>query len=101
MFDAEFACAHAPGGGACGWRKPGAGHDPRGGRRLALDLRRSLIAGDKLTDIEAGAAAGASVAPSMSRPGRGRRAERSCFLAGADCRHRALDDLRFSSPCAS
>ena len=58
-LDAEFACAHTPEEGTtCGWRKPSPGMILEAARRLRLDLSRSLMAGDKLADIEAAAAAG-------------------------------------------
>lgn len=40
------------------WRKPGCGMIVEAARILGIDLARSLIVGDRLTDIEAGAAAG-------------------------------------------
>lgn len=58
-LDAELACGHAPEAGeTCGWRKPAPGMILVAGERLALDLSRSLLAGDKRLDIEAAAAAG-------------------------------------------
>ena len=59
VLDAAFACGHAPEvGTACGWRKPAPGMILAAAERLGLDLRRSLLAGDKRLDIEAAAAAG-------------------------------------------
>ena len=75
VFDAELACGHSPEEGtpAAGGSRPR--HDPRGRRPSGLDLARSVIAGDKLSDLEAGAAAGIP-RPSMSNAGRARRAGR-------------------------
>lgn len=56
-FDAVLACAHAP-EEPCGWRKPAPGMIREAARLLALDLGRSLLVGDKLSDLEAAAAAG-------------------------------------------
>jgi D-glycero-D-manno-heptose 1,7-bisphosphate phosphatase len=56
-FDAVLACGHAPDEG-CGWRKPAPGMIREAATMLALDLRRSLLVGDKLSDLEAAAAAG-------------------------------------------
>ena len=59
VFDAELACGHSPEeGAACGWRKPAPGMIREAADRLQLDLARSVMAGDKLSDLEAGAAAG-------------------------------------------
>ena len=56
-LDAELACAHAPEEN-CEWRKPAPGMLLEAVRRLDLDLTRSLVAGDKLSDLQAGASAG-------------------------------------------
>jgi D-glycero-D-manno-heptose 1,7-bisphosphate phosphatase len=56
-FDAVLACAHAP-EEPCGWRKPAPGMIREAARLLALDPGRSLLVGDKLSDLEAAAAAG-------------------------------------------
>lgn len=47
-----FACEHA-------WRKPGAGMLLDAAERFGLNLARSWIVGDSLTDMQAGANAGA------------------------------------------
>jgi len=58
-IDMTLACGHAPEeGAACGWRKPAPGMVLEAARLLALDLSRSIMAGDKLADIEAAHAAG-------------------------------------------
>ncbi len=43
---------------ACTCRKPGPGMLRRAAAELGLDLERSLLVGDKVSDLEAGAAAG-------------------------------------------
>lgn len=57
VVDAEVACGHSP-EEACGWRKPAPGMILEAARRLDLDLAGSCLAGDKLSDIQAAAAAG-------------------------------------------
>ncbi|HET7717533.1 MAG TPA: HAD family hydrolase [Bauldia sp.] len=75
FLDAAFACGHAP-EEDCGWRKPAPGMILAAAEHLGLDLRRSLMAGDKRLDIEAAAAAGlpraAHVATGQGRAERGR-----------------------------
>lgn len=56
-FDAEVVCGHAP-GGDCGWRKPAAGMILAAAAALQSNLVGSVMAGDKLSDLESGAAAG-------------------------------------------
>lgn len=59
VFDAVLACGHAPETEPpCDWRKPAPGMILEAVRLLDLDLSRSLLAGDKLADLEAAAAAG-------------------------------------------
>lgn len=60
-FDAVLACGHAPDEG-CDWRKPAPGMIREAAALLALDLGRSLLVGDKLSDLEAAAAAGVALA---------------------------------------
>lgn len=76
VIDATFACGHTPEAGAgCGWRKPAPGMILAAAERLGIDLRRSLLAGDKHLDIDAAAAAGLPRAAHVAT-GQG-RAERS------------------------
>jgi D-glycero-D-manno-heptose 1,7-bisphosphate phosphatase len=59
IFDAVLACSHPPETDPpCGWRKPAPGMIGEAAALLALDLSRSLLVGDKLSDLEAAAAAG-------------------------------------------
>lgn len=62
-LDAVYACPWHPDGqppfaGAHRWRKPGDGMLRAAATDLRLDLSRSVIAGDCLSDLRAGAAAG-------------------------------------------
>lgn len=64
--DAVLACAyHDEGKAGYGiadhpWRKPNPGMFRAAAERLKVDLSRSVIVGDKISDLEAGAAAGLS-----------------------------------------
>jgi D-glycero-D-manno-heptose 1,7-bisphosphate phosphatase len=59
IFDAVLACGHSPEDGAsCGWRKPAPGMIREAVALLGLDPARSLLVGDKLSDLQAAAAAG-------------------------------------------
>jgi len=58
-FDAVLACGHSPETDpACGWRKPAPGMIEEAAGLLDLDLSRSLLVGDKLSDLQAAEAAG-------------------------------------------
>lgn len=63
-LDAVYLCPHHPDGlveayrVACHCRKPAPGMLQQAARELDLDLRRSYMIGDKLSDVEAGAAVG-------------------------------------------
>ena len=58
-FDAVLACAHAPDENPpCTWRKPAPGMIHEAAALLALDLKGSLLVGDKLSDLQAAEAAG-------------------------------------------
>lgn len=101
VFDAELACGHSPEeGAACGWRKPGPGMVLAAAERLELDLAASVIAGDKLSDLAAGAAAGI---PRLVHVATGQgAAERARVLAWqAPVAVTLLRDLSLLSPCAS
>ena len=64
VIDAAFACGyHQAGAGPLGiadhpWRKPRPGMFREAEALLGVDLRRSLVIGDRLSDLEAGFAAG-------------------------------------------
>jgi D-glycero-D-manno-heptose 1,7-bisphosphate phosphatase len=78
-FDAVLACSHAPDEG-CDWRKPAPGMIREAATLLSLDLGRSLLAGDKLSDLEAAAAVGLPRAVHVAS-GQGAR-ERTKVCAG-------------------
>jgi D-glycero-D-manno-heptose 1,7-bisphosphate phosphatase len=56
-FDGAYYCFHGPDDG-CSCRKPKPGMLLRAAEELDLDLGRSLMIGDKESDVEAGRAAG-------------------------------------------
>jgi D-glycero-D-manno-heptose 1,7-bisphosphate phosphatase len=56
-FDAAYYCTHLPSDG-CGCRKPRAGMIEQAAREHGIDTARSLMVGDKLSDVAAGRAAG-------------------------------------------
>ena len=68
--DASYLCPHTPEDG-CPCRKPAPGMLLQATKDLGLDLRRSFMVGDALTDIEAGRAVG--VRGLLVRTGRGAR----------------------------
>ena len=73
VLDGECACGHAT---ACGWRKPSPGMILAASEALGIDRSRSLLAGDKLTDIEAASAARLPRAVHVATgQGRGERAK--------------------------
>ena len=63
-LDGIYYCPHHPTEGSgsyrveCSCRKPKPGLVERAARELDIDLGRSFVVGDKLSDLEAGAAAG-------------------------------------------
>jgi D-glycero-D-manno-heptose 1,7-bisphosphate phosphatase len=65
--DAAYYCLHAPDAG-CACRKPQPGLLLRAAREHGIDLQRSFLVGDKLSDVEAGRAAGCE-AMLLSLPG--------------------------------
>lgn len=67
--DGVFVCPHTPAAG-CACRKPKAGLLLQAAKVLSLDLRRSLLVGDALTDLLAARAAGVHEAV-LVRTGRG------------------------------
>ena len=67
--DGVFVCPHTPEMG-CACRKPKAGLLLQAAKALSLDLRRSLLVGDALSDLVAARAVGAREAV-LVRTGRG------------------------------
>jgi D-glycero-D-manno-heptose 1,7-bisphosphate phosphatase len=68
-IDGVFMCPHVP-DDHCDCRKPRPGLLLQAARSLALDLSRSIMIGDALSDLEAGRAAGLAQA-ALVRTGRG------------------------------
>jgi D-glycero-D-manno-heptose 1,7-bisphosphate phosphatase len=56
-WDAVYYCPHHPGDG-CDCRKPGPGMFRRAAAEHGLDLKRSFVVGDKVSDVRAGALLG-------------------------------------------
>src|SRR5688572_16880009 len=100
-LDATYFCPHHPEAGvggyqvACRCRKPAPGMLERAAAELGLDLARSVIVGDKGTDLEAGRAAGCAAV--LVRSGHGAREEAQ--LASSGCAH--LHDAVFDSLAAA
>ena len=69
QLDAIYVCPHRPNEG-CACRKPLPGMLLQAAAALELDLGRSFLVGDAITDLEAALAAG--VQPLLVRTGRGR-----------------------------
>ena len=88
-WDAAFACAHHPTGfGALAvadhpWRKPNPGMLLAAAERLGVDLTRSVIVGDRASDLRAGKAAGLAVGVHVGTP-YGLAAERRAALELGD-----------------
>ncbi len=72
-IDAAYICPHAP-EQTCSCRKPEPGMLRRAAADLDIDLNRSIMVGDALTDVGAGQGAGVAEAI-LVRTGRGRRQE--------------------------
>ena len=76
-LDALYVCVHHPTAGsppyrvACDCRKPKPGLLRRAAEEMGLDLTRSVMVGDKPSDVEAGHAAGASGVLVLTGYGRG------------------------------
>lgn len=84
--DGVYMCPHAPDEG-CGCRKPQPGLIRQAAEELGLDVRRSALIGDALSDLEAGQRAGVGWT-ALVRTGRGAVEERR-----AQGRLRAYDTL--------
>jgi D-glycero-D-manno-heptose 1,7-bisphosphate phosphatase len=74
-IDGVFLCPHLPEDG-CDCRKPRPGMILQASERLGLDLNRSILIGDALSDIHAGQSAGIPQ-NMLVRTGRGRQQEQS------------------------
>jgi D-glycero-D-manno-heptose 1,7-bisphosphate phosphatase len=74
-----FLCPHRP-EDACSCRKPQPGLILQAARSLSLDLSRSILVGDALSDLQAGLAAGVGTL-ALVRTGRGH--EQEALLRGA------------------
>ncbi len=97
-FDAELACGHAPEAGAsCGWRKPAPGMILAAAGRLDLDLGRSILAGDKLSDVEAGMRAGVGRIAHVAT-GQGREERASVVALRSPRPIELVDDLSMLRP---
>ena len=76
-LDALYVCTHHPTAGVppyretCECRKPKPGLLLRAAAELGLDLSRSIMVGDKPSDVEAGQAAGAATVLVLTGYGRG------------------------------
>jgi D-glycero-D-manno-heptose 1,7-bisphosphate phosphatase len=86
-LDADYHCPHHPEHGvgayrvACECRKPRPGMLLQAARDLGLDLRRSVLVGDKLSDLGAGRAAGCATV--LVRTGYGAAEEARARAGGA------------------
>ncbi len=78
-IDSLYLCPHAP-DNKCECRKPKPGLLLQAARELNIDLNRSWIVGDSITDIQAGIAAG--VRSILVRSGRGASQEPLCASQG-------------------
>jgi D-glycero-D-manno-heptose 1,7-bisphosphate phosphatase len=100
--DGVFLCPHTPQDG-CDCRKPRPGLLLQAAQALDLDLSRSLMIGDAITDLQAGQAAGVSQS-ALVRTGRGAEQERFLHLENSqpfpvfDTLLAALNGLIHESP---
>ncbi len=79
--DGWYVCPHHPEfTGPCGCRKPETGLLERAARDLGIDLARSWVVGDKVSDVELARRAGCRAA--LVRTGYGRRAEAELAASG-------------------
>jgi D-glycero-D-manno-heptose 1,7-bisphosphate phosphatase len=102
-LDATYFCPHHPEAGlgayriACRCRKPAPGMLERAAAELGLDLARSAIVGDRVTDLEAGRAVGCAAV--LVRSGYGAREEAQLAAAGrADLPDAVFDTLAAAAP---
>jgi D-glycero-D-manno-heptose 1,7-bisphosphate phosphatase len=97
-LDAILACGHAPDTDPpCDWRKPAPGMIAEAAALLAVDLSGSLMAGDKLADLQAAEAAGVPRAVHVaSGQGIGERLRVAAWDSTIAVEH--LDDLSKLAP---
>ncbi len=97
FVDAIYYCPHHPTAGlgsyrqACTCRKPNPGALLLAARELGIDLERSFLVGDKMSDLEAGRAAGCRTV--LVRTGYGRLTETTAAAAPARPDHVATNLL--------
>lgn len=98
VFDAVLACGHPPQiDPPCGWRKPAPGMILEAATLLSLDLSRSLMVGDKLSDLQAAEAAGLPRAIHVAT-GQGAAAREAVNRWSTDMAVELMDDLSALSP---
>jgi D-glycero-D-manno-heptose 1,7-bisphosphate phosphatase len=90
-LDGIYYCSHLPDAG-CDCRKPKPGLLIAASKALNIDLNRSYMVGDRLTDVRAGQAAGARTVLVLSGDGTNQLARRVEGDAGPDHVARTLGD---------
>jgi histidinol-phosphate phosphatase family protein len=93
--DAWYFCPHGPDAG-CTCRKPLPGMLLSAARDCGLDLSRSVLVGDKTSDLQAARAAGARTV--LVRTGYGREVEAELLAKGSDLADQVCDSLREALP---
>jgi D-glycero-D-manno-heptose 1,7-bisphosphate phosphatase len=93
--DAWYFCPHRP-DADCPCRKPRPGMLLAAARDLELDLSRSLLVGDKVSDLEAGRAVGATTV--LVRTGYGREVEAELLAERRALADHVCDSLRAALP---
>ncbi len=93
--DAWYFCPHRPDAG-CTCRKPLPGMLLDAARDWGLDLSRSLLVGDKTSDLQAARAAGAGTV--LVRTGYGREVEAELAANGSGLADHTCDSLREALP---
>jgi D-glycero-D-manno-heptose 1,7-bisphosphate phosphatase len=89
-LDGFYFCPHHPESG-CGCRKPQPGMLLRAAAELGINLRRSFVVGDKLSDLQAGRRAGCRDV--LVQTGYGQEAQEACRAEGIDPAHVSRDLL--------
>ncbi|MCP4685532.1 MAG: HAD-IIIA family hydrolase [bacterium] len=99
QVDALYYCPHHPTEGVdpeftrdCGCRKPGPGMAEQAALELSLDLRRSIVVGDSLGDLNLARVVGAK--PILVRTGYGRSVEEEMEGSCGEFSPPVFDDLR-------